>query len=227
MTALRGLISSQRLRWRASRRYSVCSTSGGSAKSYTQSVCSGDFDLILIVRVDFNQHFDPARIGLAPEFRDEIERFGNHEATGARLLDGVADRVQANDANAGILKLIENPRQVIPARRMTNIDVDLLGRESGPEKMLGSVGEARLCKRKAGARAIDAEQFGLARAVGEDAAQCQKHSGERRFFAALVKSRNCGERVEMWFTMRSAMISTCRLRARTSSQEPRRGSTFV
>ena len=53
--------------------------------------------------------------------------------------------------------------------------------------MLGMVGEARLCKRKAGARAIDAEQIGLARPFGKDAAQRQKHSGEGRSVAPLVE----------------------------------------
>jgi hypothetical protein len=60
------------------------------------------------------------------------------------------------------------------------------------------IDETRLRKRKAGARAIDAEQIGLARPFGKDAAQRQKHSGEGRFVAPLVeieKLRRAGRNV--------------------------------
>ncbi len=146
-----------------------------------------DFDLFLIMRMDFDQHFDFAGVGLRLQFRDEIERFGNHEGTCAGLLDRVADGVQTNDANARVLKLIENTHQVVPARGMANVDVDLPGSEGGPEQMLGAVSEACLCKGKAGARAIDAEQVRLAHAFGENAAESQKHSGEGRIFASLLE----------------------------------------
>src|SRR5580692_10899865 len=53
--------------------------------------------------------------------------------------------------------------------------------------MLGAVGQACLCERKPRARAIDAEQIGLARPFGKYAIQCQKHSGEVRSVAAFME----------------------------------------
>src|SRR6266566_2712334 len=102
-----------------------------------------DFDLILIMRVDLDQNFHSAGVGILCQLRNHIERFGNHEAAGARLLDGVANSIQTDDPNACVMKLIENSRQVVPASRMANVYVNLLGGECGPEETLNSIVEAR------------------------------------------------------------------------------------
>jgi len=139
------------------------------------------------MRVDFDQDLDSTGIGLRFELGDEIEGFGNHEAARAGFFDGIADGIKADDTDSGILKLIENAREVMPAFGMAHVDVDLPGGERGPEEMLSSASEPGICKRKAGPRAVDAEKIGLTRAVGEDAAQGQKHSGVGRIIASLVK----------------------------------------
>src|SRR6185312_16449072 len=132
-----------------------------------------DFDLVLIMCVDLDQNLGPPRVGLRSEFRDEVERFANHEATGAGFLDGVTDGVEADDPNTGAVELVKNEREVLATRGMVNVDVNLFGSKGGPEKVFDSVCETRLCKWQAGTWAIDSEQIGLVHSAGEDAAQRQ------------------------------------------------------
>src|SRR5690349_2275733 len=72
----------------------------------------GDLDLLLIMGMDFDEHFNSKCVRLGFELGDECEGLGNHETARARLFDGVTSRVQAYTANARGLKLLQNPVQV-------------------------------------------------------------------------------------------------------------------
>ena len=92
---------------------------------------------------------------------------------------------------------------------MAHVDVDLLGRERRPEDPSRAIRERHGRERQAGPGAVDGEQVLLRGAVREYAVERQEHARRTRLPAPLAeKSRNCGERLEMWLTMTSAITST-------------------
>jgi len=92
-----------------------------------------NLDLALVVGMDLHQHLDAQRPCLVRELADEIECLRHHEATGAGLLDGIADGVQPDHADAIVGKGAQDAGQVGPALRVMHGNVDLRRREGGPE----------------------------------------------------------------------------------------------
>ena len=93
-----------------------------------------DVDLILVVAVDFDQHLHAERVRLCRELGDERERLRNHEAARARLLDGEADGIEPNRADAGAVQTLEDAGEIPLRFGMRHVDVDLIARERGPEE---------------------------------------------------------------------------------------------
>ena len=87
-----------------------------------------------MVPVDLDQHVDAERVRLRGEVGDEGERLGNHEAARAGLLDRIADRVEPDGTDARRVKPVEHAREVAPAFRVVDVDVDLLAGERGPQQ---------------------------------------------------------------------------------------------
>ena len=75
--------------------------------------------------MDFDQHFDSMGVRPLREFADEFKGLGNHETTGAALLDGVTGSVEADRPNACLLKSIQDFIQVPLALRGTDVDIHL------------------------------------------------------------------------------------------------------
>ncbi len=134
-----------------------------------------DLDLPLIVRVDLHQHFEPELARALGELADEVEGLRHHERAVTALLDRVADRIEPNHAHAVRGERLQDGVEVPDSLRMLYIDVDLLGRESGPEDAPGAVRQRHRRKWEAGPRPVDRQKILLARAVGKHAIECQEH----------------------------------------------------
>ena len=105
--------------------------------------------------MDFDQHFDSTLVRPPREFADEFKGLGNHETTGAALLDGVTGSIQADRPNACLLKLIQDFIQVPFALRGTDVDIHLFRGERSPQEPLGSIVQAHFREGKPRPRAID------------------------------------------------------------------------
>ena len=79
---------------------------------------ASDLDLLLVVAMHLDENFHAERARLFRQLGDEGEGLGHHEAIGSRLLDGVTDGVEADGANAGRVKSLQNGAQVGLALRM-------------------------------------------------------------------------------------------------------------
>src|SRR2546426_10084231 len=99
----------------------------------------GDFDLLEVMTVDLDEYLDTKAVRLICQLRDEFEGFGNHEATGARLLNCISNGVEPNRTNAGGVKLLQDIFEVAFAFTVMDIDVDLLARKCGPQQTLPAV----------------------------------------------------------------------------------------
>jgi hypothetical protein len=84
-------------------------------------------------------------------------------------------------------------------------------------RVKGRAGRRRFIRRRSSSRAP----------VGKTVSNVRKRPEKGDALPRATKSRNCGDRAETWFTMRSAITSAVSVNARTSSQVPRRGSTVV
>ena len=159
---------------------------------------------------------------LRAQLGDELEARREHEARGATLLDGVADRIETNELHAILRKPIEHRHQIGPAGRVVDVDVDLLGREGGPD--LGGhtrdlVGRERWPR----PRPIDRRKFLVGGTAGEDHVSGKEHAVELRGLALL-------EPVLERFGFRRDMVDDeighdleVLPRAPTSAQPPSRG----
>src|SRR4029453_16659704 len=65
---------------------------------------------------------------------DACERLRNNKAARAPLLDGEADRIEPNRADAGAVQPIEDAGEVPLRFGMRHVDVDLIAREGGPQE---------------------------------------------------------------------------------------------
>ena len=94
---------------------------------------------------------------------DELVRLGNHEARGARALDGIADRIEADQADVSLVEPVEDREQVVPPGVVLDIDVDLLVGECGPDGVNRAVRERHVVERWRRTRPIEDRLLGGAR----------------------------------------------------------------
>ena len=145
---------------------------------------AGDGDLLLVVRVYFDQRFQAAGFGFRLDPADEVEGLGGHEAAGLGLLGAVADRVEADVAHVAARQLVEDGQQVIPAFLGVGVDIDLLRGEGGPHET-GLAAPRVVGERQARARTVDAGEVLFGGSVGEDARHGEEHRVVGAVFAAL------------------------------------------
>ena len=138
---------------------------------------AGDLDLLLVVGVQLDQHLQAQGVGPGRDLGNEVEGFGQHEATRPGALDGIAHGVQAHLADAVGGQRLENAFEVGPPLGMLDIDVELLRRERGPQDLCLAIGQAGRRQRQSGPRAVDRQQLALMGAGGKHHAQRQKQAG--------------------------------------------------
>ena len=137
--------------------------------------------------MDFDEHLESARARPCGQVRDERQRLRDHEAAGARLLDGETCGVDANRADARRLEALEDRVEIPAAFGMMDVDVDLLGRERGPEQDAFAVRCLVLRERQAGTDRVEREQIGFAGAPRKDAREGQEQARIRRRLATRVE----------------------------------------
>ena len=144
----------------------------------------GDLHLEPEVRVDLDQQVHAALVRLRAQLGDELEAGREHEARGASLLDGVPDRVETNELHAILRQPIEHGHQIGPAGRVVDVDVDLLGREGGPD-LGGHTSDLVGRERWPRSRPIDRRKFLVGGTAGEDHVSGKEHAVELRGLALL------------------------------------------
>jgi hypothetical protein len=92
-----------------------------------------DFELIVIVPMDLDEHLDAECVRLRGHIGDERKRLRDHETAGARPLDREPDGVEPNRPYPGGMQSRKDRRQISPALRVLDVDVDLLAGERGPQ----------------------------------------------------------------------------------------------
>src|SRR5213078_4603004 len=93
-----------------------------------------NFQLLRVVAMDLDQHFDAEGVSFGSQRVDEAKSFRNHETTCPGFLDCVADGIQSNHPYSSRLKLAENGLQIGLTLRVLYVDVNLLRRECRPKK---------------------------------------------------------------------------------------------
>ena len=58
--------------------------------------------------VNLDQDFHAERMSLCRQLPDKFKSLRNHETTRASLLDGIANRIQANGADAGLTETTQD-----------------------------------------------------------------------------------------------------------------------
>ena len=84
-----------------------------------------DLNLIVMVAVHLNQHFDSQRMGLSGKPGDKVKRLRDHETTCAGFLDREASGIQPDCADTGSLEVIQDLLQIAFACGRLDIDIDL------------------------------------------------------------------------------------------------------
>ncbi len=174
----------------------------------------------------------PEAVGDAGQPVEDLLDLGlDHEAARAGLLDDVADRVEADDADALRGEKGQPFGDQATGHRRPKVEVDLLRPvgcpEGGPDRLfLARVGDGDRGERVVRLAQEDAGDVAVGwPAVGPDLVERDEEVGaeaERR--PCCWKSRNSSLCREMWLTMRSISTSWSCASARTSSQLPKRGS---